>query len=180
MEGNTTEKVDDLARQIGSRLRTLRTERKLSSRKLAELIGTTQQAISSLERGTHRPSLRVVEALAKTLNVRPIEIFIQTPVPTPVNGRPSSTKWDPEVPIEKQIGKRILDRHWESRMTQLTLAAKAGINNSRLCAIESGKALAKLATLNKIANALNVTLEYLFDFDEPKRRHSHLDQWAQP
>lgn len=166
--------MDDIALRIGSRLRKLRTERKLTTTELAALIRTTRQAISSLERGTHRPSLRVIESLAKALNVRPIELFTETSVPTPVGESPQG-KWNPDISIEKQIAKRILDLHFESRLTQLALAAKAGIDNSRLSAIESGKGVAKLATLNKIASALNVTLESLFDFDAQCWKRSCLD-----
>lgn len=47
-----------------------RTKRKLSQRKLAELVGTKQSAISRLESGLYNPSLGFLQKVAKALGTK--------------------------------------------------------------------------------------------------------------
>lgn len=63
---------------IGSRLRDLRTERKLSQRSLAELAGISQNSISLIEREEISPSVATLQALATALEVRMSFFFEET------------------------------------------------------------------------------------------------------
>lgn len=56
----------------------------------------------------------------------------------------------------KQIGVEIRNRRKLCGMAQKVLAEKAGISNSYLCDIESGRSNCSLSTLLSLAEALNV------------------------
>ena len=58
----------------GERLRTLRQERMLSQRELAQMSGSTQATISALEQGSRKARPRTVRHLAEALGVEPKEL----------------------------------------------------------------------------------------------------------
>jgi transcriptional regulator with XRE-family HTH domain len=53
----------------GTMLKTARTRRKLTQAKLAEKLGVHQVTIARLESGTRRPSMAMLQRLAKALGV---------------------------------------------------------------------------------------------------------------
>lgn len=61
---------------IGERLKKLRLERKLSTRKLAEKLGVTQSHISKVENSINKPSTRFIEKAAAYFEVDPSFFFI--------------------------------------------------------------------------------------------------------
>lgn len=64
------------------------------------------------------------------------------------------------------VGRRIVERRKELRMSQNALARKAGISQSGLSTIESEKNGATAATLQAIAAALDCSVTYLVDETE--------------
>ena len=56
-------------------LRRLRIERGLSQEELAHLTGIDRTYVSHLERLRYNPTLDMVERLAKSLNVEPLELL---------------------------------------------------------------------------------------------------------
>ncbi len=62
-------------REIGSRLREVRTGRNLTQAKLAELVGVSRQTINYIEQGTYCPSTRLALQLARTLESRVEDLF---------------------------------------------------------------------------------------------------------
>lgn len=62
-----------------NRLHTLRTEKGLSQKKLAELSGLSQSSIYQWEKGTRKPKAEQLEKLAVALNISISELF-ETPV----------------------------------------------------------------------------------------------------
>lgn len=62
-------------KEIGGRIRAIRSERALSQVELAEALGTYQTVISAVERGVRGLSVQQVVRLAKTLKVSPDEIL---------------------------------------------------------------------------------------------------------
>jgi transcriptional regulator with XRE-family HTH domain len=55
---------------VGSKLRSIREERNLSQRELAQLAGVSTNAISLIERDENSPSVATLQSLAAALNVR--------------------------------------------------------------------------------------------------------------
>jgi transcriptional regulator with XRE-family HTH domain len=61
--------------RLGSIIRDLRTEARLTQQSLADRSGVAKQAISNIERGATFPSLRTLEQLAETLRV-PVHMIV--------------------------------------------------------------------------------------------------------
>jgi transcriptional regulator with XRE-family HTH domain len=57
--------------QLAEQLKTLRLRRGLSQRTLAIKAGMQQSVICRIEQGRHNPTLRTVDKLAETLEVKP-------------------------------------------------------------------------------------------------------------
>ena len=55
---------------VGNKLRTVREERRLSQRELAQRAGVSTNAISLIERDENSPSVSIVQSLAGALNAR--------------------------------------------------------------------------------------------------------------
>lgn len=70
--------MDELANKLGSRIRALRKERGLTLEQLAYAGEAVRSKgyLSDIEQGKRRPSLDVVEALAKELGVEVLDLFV--------------------------------------------------------------------------------------------------------
>lgn len=70
----------NLQKQLGMRIRYLRTQKKWSQEDLAFEAEINKNYISDLERGTRNPTVKVAEKIAKALGVTLAELFkgIQT------------------------------------------------------------------------------------------------------
>ena len=76
-----------------------------------------------------------------------------------------------EVSIEEliqKVGKRVYNLRKEYNMTQLDLAIKSDIDERQIQRLENGHTSPTLKTLYKIANAFNISLAELVDFDSDK------------
>jgi transcriptional regulator with XRE-family HTH domain len=62
---------------LGSFIRTQRKLADLSLRELAEMTEVSNPYLSQLERGLHQPSVRVLKAIAKALNVSAETLLVQ-------------------------------------------------------------------------------------------------------
>jgi transcriptional regulator with XRE-family HTH domain len=67
--------MEDLAEQVGSRIRTIRVAKHLSQEGLAERINVTRPYISRLERGRFNMRLDTMAEICKGLGVQPGELF---------------------------------------------------------------------------------------------------------
>lgn len=65
---------------------------------------------------------------------------------------------------KKLLGKRIKEIRKNCNFTQEELAERVNIDITTLSGIESGRHFPSLVTLEKIANALNVSMITLFDY----------------
>lgn len=66
---------EDATRIVGRRVKALRKQLKLSQEELAEKVGKTVDAISSIERGASKPLLDTAHALSEALGVRLFDLF---------------------------------------------------------------------------------------------------------
>jgi transcriptional regulator with XRE-family HTH domain len=69
--------TEALAKRIGAAIRSLRKERKLSQRRLAEAMGTARSYISKLERGLLVPSLQTLERATSALGIDIADLFLR-------------------------------------------------------------------------------------------------------
>jgi transcriptional regulator with XRE-family HTH domain len=74
----------DSVRGVGVRVGLIRRRRGLTQAELAGRIGRSIEAVSSIERGRHRPSLGILERLAEALDV-PIREFFPPAAPDAAN-----------------------------------------------------------------------------------------------
>lgn len=76
------------------------------------------------------------------------------------------------------VGRRIVERRKELRISQSALAKSAGISQSGLSTIESEKNGATAATLQSIATVLNCSVDYLVDGieNQPTANGNGLDE----
>lgn len=66
----------------------------------------------------------------------------------------------------KKLGDRIRHIRKSKNMTQLDLAGKMDNFAEQIGRIERGKQNVSVCTLKRIANALDISMKDLFDFDE--------------
>ncbi len=65
-----SDETDDSSGRLGAFIKTQRKLANLSQRELAKLTNLSDPYVSQIERGLHEPSLRVVKAMAKALNIQ--------------------------------------------------------------------------------------------------------------
>jgi transcriptional regulator with XRE-family HTH domain len=61
------------------------------------------------------------------------------------------------------VGRRIAEFRDAAGMDQLTLAERAGIDNTRLCRIEKGQRPVDTLTLRRLSTALDVSVDALLE-----------------
>lgn len=70
-----------------------------------------------------------------------------------------------DVALLRAVGAKIRSKRKERKMSLKDVAYAIGMEVSNLSVIENGKSNPQLLTYAKIAAALNITLQELFDFD---------------
>lgn len=62
---------------LGKNVKYHRFIKKYTQEQLAELLGVSPNYVGRLERGQHSPSLDKIEKLAKALNIKAFELFVE-------------------------------------------------------------------------------------------------------
>ncbi len=68
--------------------------------------------------------------------------------------------------ITKEMGNRIRTLRNQMGLSQEKLALRAGIDRTYLAGVESGKRNATITSIEKIVNALEISLSDFFDFKQ--------------
>lgn len=68
--------------------------------------------------------------------------------------------------IKELVGKRIRQLRKNMGLSQETLGYECELDRTYIASVENGKRNISIKNLEKIANALNVSLSVFFDFDE--------------
>lgn len=68
--------------------------------------------------------------------------------------------------VKSKIGQRIKDLREQKNMSQKDLAYAADLDRSYIASIENGQRNVSIVNIEKIANALNVTIKEFFNEDE--------------
>lgn len=131
-----------LTSRIGDKIRALREQKGLSLLELGEILNLSFTYLSELERGTIVPSMVTLRNIADFFNV-PVSLFIG-------NERKNSLISEKLQRIRKLKG-----------LSQKELAQKANLSPGLIGQLETDKVHASLKTLEKLANALGVSVCYL-------------------
>jgi transcriptional regulator with XRE-family HTH domain len=93
--------------RLGRVIRERRTQAELSLRELAARTNVSNPYLSQLERGLHEPSVRVLTAIAKALNVSAEEMMVQAGIldASDLGDRPAS----PSVPEAVRADPRLTE-----------------------------------------------------------------------
>ena len=67
--------------------------------------------------------------------------------------------------LQINVGKQIQKLRESKGISQQDLAAKCNFEKSNMSRLEAGRVNPTLSTLEKVANALDITLTELFDFN---------------
>jgi transcriptional regulator with XRE-family HTH domain len=96
---------DDVLRDVGPRLRALRSERRITLAELSTGTGISVSTLSRLESGGRRPTLELLLPLARTYGVA-LDDLVDAPTPADprVNGRPFQHGGVTMVPLTRQGG----------------------------------------------------------------------------
>ncbi len=68
----------------------------------------------------------------------------------------------PIITVNEQLGNRIIYLREKKNWSQLDLSLESGVNKNYICDLENGRRNPSLKILEKIALALDITLETLF------------------
>jgi len=78
--------MPSLRRQFGSRLKSIRLDRRLTQEEFAELVGISVDFLSLIERGINSPGFDVLERMANRLGMQVRELFDFRKTGRPVGG----------------------------------------------------------------------------------------------
>lgn len=125
----------------GNIIRDIRKHRNLSLQELAQKTELSVSYLSEIERNKKQPSLETIEKIANALNISKEGLLVNS----------NSASEQPTT-----LGEKIHLFRKDKNLTLTELASKAGISNTYLCQIESGKVMPAISTLKNIAKALDV------------------------
>lgn len=126
---------------LGDKLRALREERELTLKEMGEQTDLSLTYLSEIERGAVCPSVDTLRQLANFFDI-PVSMLVK-------NEGPGS------LPSKLQYVRKL------KNISQKQLANLAGISPGLVAQLELGKVNASLKTVNKLAEALNVSVCYL-------------------
>ena len=125
----------------GEKIRFIRRGRSLSIEELNELTGISVDLIKAYEEGTVDPDLDTLDKLAEALNVT-VRYFLEKSTET------------------LSVGQRVRREREKRGLTGVMLADKAGVSPGMVSQIENDQSEPSLDTLEKVANALGVSVCY--------------------
>jgi len=126
---------------LGDKLRALREERGLTLKEMGETSGLSFTYLSEIERGSVCPSVETIKGLAR---------FFEIPVSMLV-----ASHRETSLPTKLQYIRKL------KNYSQKELAARAGVSPGLVAQLELGKVNASLKTINKLGEALGVSVCYL-------------------
>ncbi len=175
--------------EVGNRIREIRKKYNVTMRDLAEALDISEQYMGEIERGKHFPSLDKLVIYLNQFDVSADYILYGTlpeKVPSPeandlTKNLPNLDKQELQAftdmleichqkqvhPLEKgyfnkyAFSKRIKSYREKAGFTPQELAKAAGLTQSHIQKIEHGQLIPTLKTLDKIAKALQIPVDYI-------------------
>lgn len=135
---------------VAEKLRLIREGRALSLEDLAEATGIAAELLRRYEAGEAAPSLKELELLSDALDVT-VRYFLDS------------------TPGSLGLGRRLAEAREKAGLTLTELAARVGVSVSLLSQIEHDKVVPSLDTLERLAQALGISVCYfLMEQEEVK------------
>ena len=145
------EKIHDLRLYLG-----------LSLRAFGAPIGYTGMHISRFEKNVLSPDERVIQKICQVFRVDPSYFTGELSVEQSVQ----------KVDVDTAgAGQRLTSARLEKGLSMWELSRKAGISQPQISMLESGKYQLKRKAGTKLAEALDVGVDWLVSGDEQKRRY---------
>jgi transcriptional regulator with XRE-family HTH domain len=143
-----------------------------SQRQLAEASGISNGTIARIENGTQKPTLDTLKTLSKYLNTDYVDLLLKAgylPVSYLENKEDelptqeeSQLIWDYGIEDEnREFAQRLRNARKTKKLTQEELATLVGTTKTTISNYETGYSTPSFEMLNKIANVLDVTTDYL-------------------
>lgn len=140
----------------GNHVRLLRRERNYSLSDLGQKAGISASYLSEIERGSKRPSLKTIEKIARGLNVSTRKLI----------NSPDELFRSGAVATGNTLPEKFLRIREEHGLNQVQLARKAGLSPGLIGQLEQGKVQPSLQTIEKIAQALEISPCYFIADEE--------------
>ncbi len=128
---------------LGSIIRDFRKQRGLTLQNLAEQLDVSASYLSAVERGAKKPSVAMVKRLSGSLNISPTYLFA--------------------LDTEKVFGEKIRFIRRGRSLSIEELSELTGIAPENIQAFEEGNQDPDLETLERLAEALSVTVRYFLE-----------------
>jgi len=128
---------------LGAKIRELRKEQGLTLYELAARIGISPSFLSAIERGRKRPSVGMIKKISQGLKVSAYYLLSSNSI--------------------QNVGEKLRFVREGRGMSLNELAAASGVSQETIQAIEAGEQLAELEDLERLADALAVTVRYFLD-----------------
>lgn len=141
-EDTTIEEIGLYANGIGDRIRALREDKGFNQEDLSHTLEISVTYLSEIERGTKVPSLQTLQLISNYFMI-PISLLIGT------KSKISAT------------AKKIKKARELKDYSQKNLAQKSGLSTGMIAQLESGKVQPSLKTVEKLSQALGVSVCYL-------------------
>ena len=140
---------------IGEALRKARKAKGLTQSELAARLGVTQPFIGNYERGLRKPKLETLKRIASALDIAVYSLLDE---------EKQCAFSPPTEAVNVTVGERIKKARTNKGLTQKQLADKMQISYVNISQIENGQRTPKIDTVQRIATALGVAVEYLLDY----------------
>jgi len=153
---------------VGQRIKKHRKLRGMSLSRLAEKTGMTAYFVQRFESGRTRATVDTLNSFAKALDIEPC-MFLWSKTDFAKLGRYDGlrsviSKNNPRrihKDVLNRVGDRVRNRRFYMNLSQTELAEKAGIAQANISNVENGKTQIELATLIKLAIAMDCTVAKL-------------------
>jgi transcriptional regulator with XRE-family HTH domain len=174
----------DLRREkIGLLMRRAREMSGRTRKDCAAFLHITQAALAAYEESRREPSLPELEALAHYLRV-PVHALLDESVSTALMAPRVNLDVAEIIELRSHIiGARLKQARLNKGLAVKALAAEAGITTAKLAAYELGKRPAPITELERLATALDLSVDVLLDIGIGplgesqlfQRQHARLD-----
>ena len=136
----------------------------LSLRAFGEPIGYTGMHISRFEKNVLIPDERVIQKICEVFHVEPSYFTGELSVEQAVHK-------DAEDEVKSAAAQRLTSARLEKGLSMWELSRRAGISQPQISMLESGKYQLKRKAGAKLAEALDVGVDWLLTGDEGKKQY---------
>lgn len=148
---------------MGEKIHELRMYLGLSLKAFGEPLGYTGTHISRYEKNVVIPDERVIQKICQVFQVEPSYFTGELSIEQAVRKKEDS--------LSRAAAQRLTSARLEKGLSMWELSRRSGISQPQISLLESGKYQLKRKAGEKLAEALDVGVDWLVSGDERKRRY---------